>query len=180
MDILCFLVLLLSRENQGNNVARSYIKTKYKALTYGTTEILWIRFLLSELWLPSVSTITLWCDNLDTTYLSINFFFMPTLNMSRLQLIRRFKFTSFLPRISLVMFLLNLYLLRSLLVFYPSFMWELYFQLEMAYYKKYTARSYDTIQEIIFISYNLYLKSCVGCHIVNTVHNPIYRNRNYD
>lgn len=75
MDILCFLVLLLSRENQGNNVARSYIKTKYKALTYGTTEILWIRFLLSDLWLPSVSTITLWCDNLVTTYLSINFFF---------------------------------------------------------------------------------------------------------
>lgn len=108
------------------------------------------------------------------------FFFMPTLNMSRLQLIRRFKFTSFLPRISLVMFLLNLYLLRSLFVFYPSFMWELYFQLEMAYYKKYTARSYDTIQEIIFILYNLYLKSCVGCHIVNIVHNLIYINRNYD
>lgn len=68
MDILCFLVLLLSRENQGNNVARSYIKTKYKALTYATTEILWIPSLFLELWLPSVSTITLWCDNLDTFY----------------------------------------------------------------------------------------------------------------
>jgi hypothetical protein len=53
-------------------ITRSSNKAWHKALADGTTEILWIHSLLSELRLSFVSTITLWCYNLDATYLSVN------------------------------------------------------------------------------------------------------------
>ncbi|XP_073266435.1 uncharacterized protein [Populus alba] len=53
-------------------VAHSSTEAEYKALTDGTTEILWIRALLSDLHFSSAPTTILWCDNLGATYLSVN------------------------------------------------------------------------------------------------------------
>jgi hypothetical protein len=51
------------------------VEAWHKALADDTTEILWIHSLISEIRLSFVSIITLWCDNLDTTYLSVNLIF---------------------------------------------------------------------------------------------------------
>jgi histone deacetylase 1/2 len=53
-------------------VAHSSTKAEYKALADGTTEILRIRALLSDLHFSSDPTTILWCDNLGATYLSVN------------------------------------------------------------------------------------------------------------
>ena len=53
-------------------LARSSIEAEYKALSDGTTGILWIRFLLAKLWISPLSMATLWCDNLGATFLSTN------------------------------------------------------------------------------------------------------------
>jgi hypothetical protein len=50
-------------------VARSSTELEYKALTDGTTKVLWLRYLQSNLcFFPSFVTI-IWCDNLGATYL---------------------------------------------------------------------------------------------------------------
>jgi len=48
------------------------VEAWHKTLAYDTTEILWIHSLISEIRLSFVSIITLWCDNLGATYLSVN------------------------------------------------------------------------------------------------------------
>jgi hypothetical protein len=53
-------------------VARSSTEAEYKALVDGTVEVIWLQYLLTDLQVPSVSTPTIWCDNLGTTYLSVN------------------------------------------------------------------------------------------------------------
>jgi hypothetical protein len=41
-------------------------------LADGTTEVIWLQYLLRDLQIHSDSTPTIWCDNLDATYLSAN------------------------------------------------------------------------------------------------------------
>ena len=60
------------KSGKQRTVARSSTEAEYKALADGTTEILWIRSLLSELRLPFSPSTTLWCDNLGATFLSAN------------------------------------------------------------------------------------------------------------
>jgi hypothetical protein len=53
-------------------VSRSSTKVEYKALANATAKIMWIQTLLAELRLAQPSAASLWCDNLDATYLSAN------------------------------------------------------------------------------------------------------------
>jgi len=53
-------------------VARSSIEAEYKALADGTAEVLWLRYLLTDLCFSPSSATTIWCDNLGATYLSVN------------------------------------------------------------------------------------------------------------
>ena len=55
-----------------HTVARSSTEAEYKALADGITEVIWLQYLLTDLQVPSVSTPTIWCDNLGATYLSAN------------------------------------------------------------------------------------------------------------
>ena len=50
-------------------VARSSTETEYKALADGTTEVLWLRYLLTDLCFSPNPITTIWCDNLGATYL---------------------------------------------------------------------------------------------------------------
>jgi histone deacetylase 1/2 len=56
-------------------VARSSTEAEYKALDDGTAEVIWLQYLLRDLQILSTSAPTLWCDNLDTTYLFANHIF---------------------------------------------------------------------------------------------------------
>ena len=56
-------------------VARSSTEAEYKALADGTAEVIWLQYLLRDLQILSTSAPTLWCDNLDTTYLFANHIF---------------------------------------------------------------------------------------------------------
>jgi len=60
------------KSGKQRTAARSSTEAEYKALADGTAEILWICSLLSELHFPSSSMTTLWCDNLEATFLSLN------------------------------------------------------------------------------------------------------------
>jgi hypothetical protein len=60
------------KSRKQRTVARSSTEAEYKALADGTAEILWICSLLTELWVPSSTVTTLWCDNLGATFLSAN------------------------------------------------------------------------------------------------------------
>jgi histone deacetylase 1/2 len=53
-------------------VARSSIEAEYKALADGTVEVLWLRYLPTDLCFSPSSSTTIWCDNLGATYLSVN------------------------------------------------------------------------------------------------------------
>jgi hypothetical protein len=56
-------------------VARLSIKVEYKTLAGDTTEVLWLRYLLLDLYFyPSYVTI-IWCNNLDAIHLSVNLIF---------------------------------------------------------------------------------------------------------
>ena len=50
----------------------SSTEAEYKALADGTTEVLWLRYLLIDLCFSPSSVATIWCDNLGATYLSVN------------------------------------------------------------------------------------------------------------
>jgi hypothetical protein len=50
----------------------SSTEAEYKALADGTAEVIWLQYLLRDLQIHSDSTPTIWCDNLDATYLSAN------------------------------------------------------------------------------------------------------------
>jgi histone deacetylase 1/2 len=56
-------------------IARSSTKAKYKALAYGTAEVLWLRYLLTDLWFSLSYVTTIWYDNLGATFLSSNLIF---------------------------------------------------------------------------------------------------------
>jgi hypothetical protein len=53
-------------------VSRSSTEAEYKVIANGTAEIMWIQILLQELGIQHPSVASLWCDNLDATYLSAN------------------------------------------------------------------------------------------------------------
>ena len=60
------------KSGKQRTVARSSTEAEYKALADGTAEVLWLRYLLSDLCLSPSSATTIWCDNLGATYLSAN------------------------------------------------------------------------------------------------------------
>ena len=64
--------LISQKSGKQRTVARSSTKTEYKALADGTTEVIWLQYLLTDLQISSVSAPIIWCDNLGATYLSVN------------------------------------------------------------------------------------------------------------
>jgi len=52
-------------------VARSSTEAEYRGVVNGAAEVVWLQSLLCELGIPQSPQIVL-CDNLGTTYLSIN------------------------------------------------------------------------------------------------------------
>jgi histone deacetylase 1/2 len=60
------------KSGKQRTVARSSTEAEYKALVDGTTEVLWLRYLLTNLCFSPSSATTIWCDNLGAIYLSIN------------------------------------------------------------------------------------------------------------
>jgi hypothetical protein len=53
-------------------VSRSSTEVEYKAITNVAAEIMWIQTLLDELGIPHPPTASVWCDNLEATYLPVN------------------------------------------------------------------------------------------------------------
>uniref|UniRef100_A0A2N9FYP7 Reverse transcriptase Ty1/copia-type domain-containing protein n=1 Tax=Fagus sylvatica TaxID=28930 RepID=A0A2N9FYP7_FAGSY len=53
-------------------VSRSSTESEYRAVAHASTEIIWLRSLLSELGLVSSTPPLLWCDNTGATYLTAN------------------------------------------------------------------------------------------------------------
>jgi len=60
------------KSSKQRTTARSSTKAEYKALADSIAEVLWLRYLLSDLCFPPSSATTIWCDNLGVTYLSVN------------------------------------------------------------------------------------------------------------
>ena len=60
------------KSSKQHKTAHSSIEVKYKALSNGITEVIWLQYLLRDLQILSVSTPTIWCDNLGATYLFVN------------------------------------------------------------------------------------------------------------
>jgi len=60
------------KSGKQRTVARSSTEAEYKALPDGTTEVIWLQYLLTDLQIPSTSAPIIWCDNLGATYLSVN------------------------------------------------------------------------------------------------------------
>jgi hypothetical protein len=56
-------------------VSRSSTESEYKAVADATVELICIQVLLRELGISQVRPPTLWCDNIDATYLSANLIF---------------------------------------------------------------------------------------------------------
>ncbi|KAG7564506.1 Ribonuclease H-like superfamily [Arabidopsis suecica] len=59
-----------SRKLKG--VARSSTEAEYQALTAAASEVKWLSSLLVELGIKSITTLTIFCDNIGATYLSAN------------------------------------------------------------------------------------------------------------
>ena len=67
--------LISWKSGKQRTVARSSTEAEYKALADGTAEVIWLQYMLTDLQVPSVSAPTIWCDNLDATYLLANLIF---------------------------------------------------------------------------------------------------------
>jgi len=57
---------------QQPTMARSSIKTEYKAIANAATKLTWFKSILHELGLPSLHRLILWRDNISATYLTSN------------------------------------------------------------------------------------------------------------
>lgn len=64
--------LILWDSKKQSTIAQSSTEAEYKSLANTTYEFLWLQFLIKELGIFLSSTSTLWCDNIDATYLSMN------------------------------------------------------------------------------------------------------------
>ena len=53
-------------------IARYSIKAENKALADGIAKVIWLQYLLSYMNITPSSASTIWCDNLDATYLFAN------------------------------------------------------------------------------------------------------------
>ena len=60
------------KSGKQRTVARSSTEAEYKALVDGTTEVIWLQYLLMDLQIPTTSAPIIWCDNLGATYFSAN------------------------------------------------------------------------------------------------------------
>ena len=60
------------KSSKQHTVARSSTRDEFKALVDGTTEVIQLQYLLTDLQIPSVFAPTIWCDNLGATYLFVN------------------------------------------------------------------------------------------------------------
>jgi len=86
-------------------IARSSTETECKALADGTAKVLWLHYLLSNLYFSPSSVTTIWCDNLGATYMSANPIFLTRIKYVEVDyqftgLKRRFIFASSPPKIN--------------------------------------------------------------------------------
>lgn len=49
-------------------VSRSSTEAEYEALANAAAKVMWVRKLLTELWVPHPSAVRQWCDNIGATY----------------------------------------------------------------------------------------------------------------
>jgi hypothetical protein len=56
-------------------VSRSSTEAEYKALANATAKLMWVQTLLKELRIHSPTATRIWCDSIDTTYLTTNLMF---------------------------------------------------------------------------------------------------------
>ena len=69
----CFLLgssLISWRGKKQTHVARSSIEAEYRALADITSELLWLRWLLKDLGVPTSSATPLYCDNQSAIYIT--------------------------------------------------------------------------------------------------------------
>jgi hypothetical protein len=57
---------------QQPTMAKSSIKTEYKAIANAAAKLTWFKSILLELGLPPLHSPILWCDNIGATYLISN------------------------------------------------------------------------------------------------------------
>lgn len=53
-------------------IARSLTEAEYRAVAITTTELLWFRNLLREMWVPLAQVPVIYCDNFSANHLSSN------------------------------------------------------------------------------------------------------------
>ena len=73
-DYLVYFNITHISEKSGKQqiVARSSTEAKYKTLAYGTANVLWLCYLLSDLQITPTSMSIIWRDNLGIIYLYEN------------------------------------------------------------------------------------------------------------
>jgi hypothetical protein len=86
----CFLLgtsLISWRSKKQSVVARSSTETEYRALADTTSELLWLRWLLSDMGVPQSTSSPIHCDNQSAIQIAIMMFSMSAQNISRLTVI---------------------------------------------------------------------------------------------
>lgn len=56
-------------------MSQSSVESEYCVLAYAYVESIWVSYLLQELQFLTLPPITLFCDNLSTTYMAVNLVF---------------------------------------------------------------------------------------------------------